>query len=91
MNSRIPYSDDLRSNHSKMRDELNRISMELPEKTTGLGSGNYDSLGDPLDKTYGSTGRVYNPGGGGFKKGGAINLKNCKVNTCESNPKCKSF
>jgi glutamine synthetase adenylyltransferase len=23
--------------------------------------------------------------------GGAINLKNCKVNTCESNPKCKSF
>jgi len=29
--------------------------------------------------------------GGGFKKGGAINLKNCKVNTCEPNPKCKSF
>jgi hypothetical protein len=29
--------------------------------------------------------------GGGVKKGGAINLKNCKVNTCKSNPKCKSF
>ena len=29
--------------------------------------------------------------GGGMKKGGAINLKNCKVNTCEPNPKCKSF
>jgi hypothetical protein len=27
----------------------------------------------------------------GYKKGGAINLKNCKVNTCEPNPKCKSF
>jgi hypothetical protein len=24
-------------------------------------------------------------------KGSQINLKNCKVNTCESNPKCKSF
>ena len=23
--------------------------------------------------------------------GGAINLKNCKVNTCEPNSKCKSF
>jgi len=69
-NSRKPYSDDLRSNHSKMRDELNRISMELPEKTTGLGSGNYDALGDPYDKTYGSVGRVFTPGGGGLKKGG---------------------
>ena len=29
--------------------------------------------------------------GGGFKKGGAINLKNCKVNTCEKNSKHKHW
>ena len=28
---------------------------------------------------------------GRYANGGEINLKNCKVNTCESNPKCKSF
>jgi len=28
---------------------------------------------------------------GRYARGGEINLKDCKTNTCEKNPKCKSF
>ena len=57
--------------------ELAKYKAHGLEETPGL----YASKGKDGNVTY----------GGGVKKGGAINLKHCKVNTCEKNSKHKNW